>query len=193
MFHTGTKLFETDRLLCRPFISDDYSDMLKNWIANPNIQFEYGEPVYTTVTEVKELLEKYVGSYKNPDFYRWAIIEKKSSKNIGQIAFCKVYSDCGTAEIEYCIGENFWGNGYAGEALAGVIDFTFKNTDFIKLEAYHRIENDKSGKVLAKSPMHVTDNVERFKRENVSPYGEVCYCITKDDYINSSERNNQNG
>ncbi len=193
MFHTGTKPFETDRLLCRPFTTDDYSDMLKNWIANPNIQFEYGEPVYTTVTEVKELLEKYVGSYKNPDFYRWAIIEKKSGENVGQIAFCKVYSDCGTAEIEYCIGESFWGNGYAGEALAGVIDFTFKNTDFIKLEAYHRIENDKSEKVLAKSPMHVTDNVERFKRENVSPHGEVCYCITKDDYINSSERNNQNG
>ena len=58
---------------------------------------------------------------------------------------------------------------------------------------YHRIENDKSGKVLAKSAMHVTDNVERFKRENVSPHGEVCYCITQDDYINSSERNNQNG
>ena len=193
MFHTGTKPFETDRLLCRPFIAEDYSDMLKNWIANPNIQFEYGEPVYTTVTEVKELLEKYVGSYKNPDFYRWAIIEKKSGENIGQIAFCKVYSDCETAEIEYCIGESFWGNGYAGEALSGVIDFTFKNTDFIKLEAYHRIENDKSGKVLAKSTMHVTDTVERFKRENVSPHGEVCYCITKDEYINSSERNNQNG
>ena len=142
---------------------------------------------------MQELLEKHIENYKNSDFYRWAIIEKKSGENIGQIAFCKVYSDCATAEIEYCIGESFWGNGYAGEALAGVIDFTFKNTDFIKLEAYHRIENDKSGKVLAKSAMHVTNTVERFKRENVSPHGEVCYCITKDDYINSSERNDQNG
>ena len=60
MFHIGTKTFETDRLLCRPFTTEDYSDMLKNWIANPNIQFEYGEPVYTTVSEVKELLEKYI-------------------------------------------------------------------------------------------------------------------------------------
>ena len=72
------------------------------------------------------------------DFYRWAIIEKKSMENIGQIAFCRVYSECNTAEIEYCIGENFWGNGYANEALAAVIDFTFKNTGFHKLEAYHR-------------------------------------------------------
>ena len=49
MFHIGTKPFETNRLFCRPFMAEDYTDMLKNWIANPNIHFEYLEPVYTTV------------------------------------------------------------------------------------------------------------------------------------------------
>ena len=184
MNHIGTKSFETERLICRPFVATDCEDMLKNWIANPNIQFEYGEPVYTTVAEVNELLSKYIEGYQNPDFYRWAIIEKESGENIGQIAFCKVYSDCQTAEIEYCIGEKFWGNGYAGEALSGVIDFTFNNTDFVKLEAYHRIENEKSGRVLKKSSMQVTDTVERFVRENISPHGEICYYITKEMYLN---------
>ena len=179
MIHVGTIEFETERLICRRFSLEDCEDMLNNWIANPNIQFEYGEPVYTTVSQVKEILTKYIDGYRNPDFYRWAIVEKKSNKNIGQIAFCKVYSDCQTAEIEYCIGEPFWGNGYAGEALTGLIDFTFKNTDFLKLEAYHRAENIKSGRVLEKSAMHVTDTVERFIRENTLPHGEVCYCISK--------------
>ncbi|MCH5348693.1 MAG: GNAT family N-acetyltransferase [Oscillospiraceae bacterium] len=179
MQHTGTKSFETERLICRPFIAEDYEDMFRNWAADPKIQIEYGEPVYSTVQEVKKLLARYIDGYKNPDFYRWAIVERSSGENIGQIAFCKVYSDCRTAEIEYCIGQSFWGKGYAGEALSGLIDFTFKNTDFIKLEAYHRIENIKSGRVLEKSPMHVTDTVERFVRENVLPEGEVCYCINK--------------
>lgn len=182
MQHFGTKPFETARLVCRRFIPEDYEDMFKNWAANPNIQFEYGEPVYSTIPQVKSLLTEYICNYQNPDFYRWAIVEKSSNKNIGQIAFCRVYSDCQTAEIEYCIGEPFWGNGYAGEALAGLIDFTFRNTDFLKLEAYHRSENIKSRKVLEKSQMHITDTVERFIRENISPIGEVCYCINKDDY-----------
>lgn len=184
MRHIGTKPFETARLICRPFIREDCGDMFKNWAADPNIQHEYGEPVYETVPQVRELLEKYIESYKNPDFYRWAIAEKSCGENIGQIAFCKVYPDCRTAEIEYCIGERFGGKGYAGEALAGLIDFTFKNTDFMKLEAYHRIENTKSGRVLEKSSMYVTDTVERFARENISPHGEVCYCIDKDTYEN---------
>lgn len=183
MQHFGTKTFETARLICRQFISEDYEDMFKNWAANPNIQFEYGEPVYTSFSQVQDLLAEYINSYKKPDFYRWAIVEKSSNENIGQIAFCKVYSDCQTAEIEYCIGEAFWGNGYAGEALTGLIDYTFKNTDFLKLEAYHRSENMKSGKVLEKSPMHITETVERFVREKTLPKGEVCYCVNKYNYI----------
>ncbi len=53
MHHTGTIAFETERLLCRPFKQEDCADMLKNWIANLNVQSEYGEPVYTTMQEVE--------------------------------------------------------------------------------------------------------------------------------------------
>ncbi|WP_367237032.1 GNAT family N-acetyltransferase [Thomasclavelia sp.] len=102
------------------------------------------KPVYTATTKIKQLLKKWKQEYSNLDFYRWAIIEKKSLENIGQIAFCKVYSDCKTAEIEYCIGEKFRGNGYANEALLAIIKYIFKHTDFCRLEAYHRKENIKS-------------------------------------------------
>lgn len=182
MKHSGTQTFETSRLICRRFSMLDCEDMYKNWASDPKIQLEYGEPVYSTIPEVKKLLNTYIEGYLKSDYYRWAIIEKESNTNIGQIAFCKVYSDCSTAEIEYCIGQMFWGKGYAGEALRGLIDYTFNNTDFVKLEAYHRIENIKSGRVLEKSPMHIIDNVERFIRENEQPVGEVCYCIVSDDY-----------
>lgn len=184
MRHCGTQTVDTSRLLLRRFCAEDCNDMLNNWISSEKIQFEYGEPVYTTESQVKELLDKWIDNYSNSDFYRWAIIEKESNENIGQIAFCKVYSDCKTAEIEYCIGEKFWGKGYAVEALSAVINHTFENSDFDRLEAYHRAENMKSGRVLEKSDMHVTDTVQRFVREGVMPHGEVCYCIMRDDIIN---------
>ena len=180
MSHTATKPFETPRLICRPFTMADCGDMLRNWIADEDIQSEYGEPVYTTLPEVEKLVREYISKYNNPDFYRWAIIEKDSGECIGQIAFCRVYPDCNTAEIEYCIGKSFWGRGYAREALQAVINYTFSQTDFTKLEAYHRIENTKSGRVLEKSAMEITDNVERFRRENQLPHGEVCYCIERE-------------
>lgn len=179
MKHCGTQVMETPRLLLRAFVDDDCEHMIKNWISNPKVQFEYGEPIYTTKSQVQALLNEWKTNYATLDFYRWAIIEKECSENIGQIAFCRVYADCKTAEIEYCIGEKFWGNGYALEALSAVIDFTFLHTDFHKLEAFHHMDNIASGRVLQKSAMHVTDNVQRFIRQNILPEKEVCYCVTK--------------
>lgn len=179
MKHIGTSVFETERLLCRRFEEKDLDDMFVNWASDPMVQLEYGEPVYSTKDETGELLKAYMNSYSSLDIYRFAIIEKISGKNIGQIALCKVYSDSAIGEIEYCIGQKFWGKGYAGEALDGLIKYLFSNSEFIWLEAYHRIENDKSGKVLKKSSMHITDNVERFRRLGEEPVGEICYCIEK--------------
>ncbi len=181
MKHTGTVTFETERLICRRFLPGDLADV-HSWAGDPQIQTEYGEPVYSSIEEARNLLEKYINSYSNHAVYRWAIIEKQSRRNIGQIALCKVYPDCATGEIEYCISRQFWGKGYAGESLAGLIAHLFSNSDFEKLEAFHRAENHKSGRVLQKSPMHITENVERFKRLGKTAAGEVCYCITAEDF-----------
>ncbi len=178
--HNGTQAFETDRLICRRFDMTDMQDMLDFWASDPGTQLEYGEPVYTDAAAVTGLLEKYISAYEQPDTYRWAIVEKESGHNIGQIALCRVYSDIMTAEIEYCIGDRFRGHGYAGEALRGLIRYMFTHTDIERLEAYHRGENTSSGRVLERSSMHITDNVERFRREGKIPEGEVCYCIERD-------------
>ena len=179
MKHCGTQTIETPRLILRRFLPEDAADMLQNWAADPQIQHEYGEPVYETPDAARSLLQTYLLGYAQPDFYRWAIVERQTMQNIGQIAFCKVWSDCKTAEIEYCIGADFWGHGYAGEALNAVITWTFAHTDFMKLEAYHRAENAKSGRVLQKSVMHRTNTVERFRRAGESPENEICYCIKR--------------
>ena len=168
-------MIETERLLLKHYSGTDKEirDMLKNWISDPAVQTEYGEPAYTTFASAKETADQY---QKEP--YRWALWEKKSGECIGQIAFCKIWDDVHTAEIEYCIGRSFQGNRYAGEALNAVIDYAFTHTDFEKLEAFHRKENPRSGKVLMKSSMHPTDTVERFRRQDVHPENESCYCIT---------------
>lgn len=176
----NTDIFGTERLICRPFRESDAEDMLRNWVSDPDIQNEYGEPVYSDIAQVRELLREYTAGEKSR--YRWAVIERSGGENIGQIAFCKLWEDCRTAEIEYCIGKRFWGRGYAGEALGGLIRYVFENTGLERLEAYHRAENAKSGRVLEKSLMHKTDTVQRFVREGVEPEGEICYCIERSEY-----------
>ena len=175
MKHCGTGIIETPRLTLRPFALSDAADLLELWIADEAVQSEYGEPLYETPEAVEALLQRWIAGYQSPAFYRWAMIEEETGRCIGQIAFCRVYEDCRAAEIEYCVSRSRWGRGYAGEALQAVFDHIFAHTDFAWLEAYHRAENTRSGRVLEKSAMTVTDTVERFRRAGETPEGEICY------------------
>ena len=75
--HVGTQTIETKRLILRQFQYSDSDSMLKNWIADENIQSWYAEPTYTTQEAVRGLLDQYITSYYHDDYYRWAIIDKK--------------------------------------------------------------------------------------------------------------------
>lgn len=107
MNHCGTQKIETKRLLLRQFTMADATDLLELWIADPNVQSEYGEPTYETLEAVEELLKKWIAGYEDPAFYRWAMVERESNRCIGQIAFCRVYEECRAAEIEYCVSARF--------------------------------------------------------------------------------------
>ena len=62
--------------------------------------------------------------------------------------------------------------------MRAAIDYAFSYTDFDKLEAFHRKDNPRSGRVLMKSSMHPAETVERFRRQGIHPENEICYCIT---------------
>ncbi len=176
-FHFDNKLqLLTDRLLLRSFTNTDIPAMLKNWIADPEVQSGYGEPPFTTEKEVSNLLDTWKQQY------RWAIILKSSNENIGHISFCRLYEDISTAEIEYCIGKDFWGRGIVTEALDVFIRHTFENTSIRKLEAYHRLENPNSGRVLQKSGLSPVTNVQRFSHLLKAPEGDICYALTKEQF-----------
>jgi len=172
--HSDHLRIETPRLVLRKFCIYDAEDMLE-----PTIQGNYDEPTYSTLEGITKLIDKWLYQYSIGDYYRWAIIETNNNKCIGQIAFCRIYSQYKTAEIEYCIGRKFWGHGYAMEALNAVIKYSFQNTDFEILEAYHIVENKNSGRVLQKSNMKIVSNVRRFEESNEESTGKVCYSITK--------------
>ena len=148
--HIGTDTIETERLILRRFEYSDADAMLKNWVADKKIQSLYSEPVYSTREAVNELLDKYIGSYEKNDYYRWAIIEKKSGECIGQIAYFLVDSKNHFAEIEYCIGSDFQCNGYATEATKAVIAYGFDKINLHKIQICTKTINKPSKRVIEK-------------------------------------------
>ena len=160
IFHCGTQTIETDRLVLRKFEYNDAQNMLDYWVSDPNVQFLYSEPVYTTHNEVKKLLDEYISSYENIDYYRWAIIEKDSVSCIGQIAFFLIDTNNHFGEIEYCIGTAFQKRGYGTEAVEGILNFGFNQISLHKVQVCHK-ENNLASKALIKKCKFVYEGTLR--------------------------------
>ena len=146
----GTLEIETDRLILRPFKYSDCESMMRNWVADDEVQSMYSEPSYKTPEAVKGLLNQYISSYYSGYYYRWAVIEKASGECIGQIAYFLVDKKNHFGEIEYCIGRAFQGMGYATEATKALIAFGFAKIRFNKVQICVRPSNIKSKCVIEK-------------------------------------------
>lgn len=148
--HIGTNTIETERLILRRFEYSDDEAMLRYWIADEKIQSLYSEPVYSTKEAVKELLDKYIGSYEISDYYRWAIVEKNAGECIGQIAYFLVDNKNHFAEIEYCIGSDYQCKGLATEATKAVIRYGFEKMNLHKIQICTKTINVPSKRVIEK-------------------------------------------
>ena len=181
--HVGTKTINTERLILRRFEYSDIDSMLRNWIADEQTQWDYGEPFYPTADAVRELLDtKYIASYSRDDYYRWAVIEKSSDECIGQIAFFKVDSNNRHGEIEYVIGPEFQGNGYATEMTKAVIDFGFNEINFHRIEIDCRTVNEASRRVIEKCRLTYEGTFRDFFRRKDHFEGRRVYSILKSEY-----------
>ncbi len=145
-----TDTISTERLTLRKFEGKDCESVLRNWAADPAVQLNYGEPVYSTREEVNALLGTYIERYEKADSCRWAIIEKESGACIGQIAYFLVDPRNEFAEIEYCIGRAFQGKGYATEACRAVIQYGFDVMGLHKVQICARPSNTPSRSVIEK-------------------------------------------
>lgn len=118
--------------------------------SDPEVQFLYFEPIYTTKNEVKELLTSYISSYEKQDYYRWAIIEKNSGHCIGQIAFFLIHTKNHFGEIEFCIGKKFQNKGYGTEAIQSILDYGFNEINLHKIQVCPEPNNLTSKSIIKK-------------------------------------------
>jgi ribosomal-protein-alanine N-acetyltransferase len=180
--HIGTQTIETERLILRRFEYTDDEAMLKYWIADEKLQSLYSEPIYTTKEAVKELLDKYIGSYEREDYYRWAIIEKDSMECIGQIAYFLVDNKNHFAEIEYCIGSDFQRQGLATEATKAVIACGFEKMNLHKVQICTKTINAPSKRVIEKCGLTYEGTLRDYFYMDGEYVGRLYFSILKSEW-----------
>lgn len=153
MIRTGTQRIETDRLLLRRFVPADAEDMYNCWASDQEVTKYLTWPAHSSVEVSRMVLSDWVSRYEDGSFFNWAIEWKKSGRVIGNISVVRISEPIDEAEIGYCMGRAYWGQGIMPEALKAVMDYLFDAAGFNRIVAGHDVNNPKSGRVMEKAGM----------------------------------------
>ena len=183
MLDLGTQRLETPRLLLRPFPLEDAPAMFSNWANDPEVTRYLTWPTHTDGEVSRRVLQDWVAQYANPAFYQWAIVPRAVGEPIGSIGVVQQNYEVASVHIGYCIGRNWWHQGYTSEALRALLRFFFEEVGVNRVDSRHDPNNPHSGMVMAHCGMTREGTVRQGDRNNQGICDYTLYGILKSDYF----------
>ena len=139
-------------------------------------------PTHADVNVTRSVIEGWIQSYANPDFYNWAIVLKTIGEPIGSLSVVKYDEKTASAVIGWCMGKRWWGQRIMPEAARAILEYLFETVEFNRIAAKHDKNNSKSGRVMQKIGMIREVTLRASGKNNQGIVDEVYYSILKDDY-----------
>jgi RimJ/RimL family protein N-acetyltransferase len=140
------KEIRTERLLIKtPEIDDKFE--LTQLINDKNVIKWLSEiPFPYTIGHAEEFIERSQEEVLKQESYNFMIFQdRKMLGGIGLRDFNK-----NSCELGYWLGKKYWGNGFASEAVNGILDFGFDQLNLEEIYAAYKITNEGSKRVLEK-------------------------------------------
>lgn len=144
---------ETNRLMLREFNESDLDNVYK-YLSDVDVcKYMVFDPL--SAERSNEYLKFFlkIQSERPRKYIKLAIILKDSDELIGECGINMPDMEHEKGEIVYRLNKDFWGNGYATEAIQAIIEFGFKSLNLHRIEAWCDIRNEGSIKVLEKVGM----------------------------------------
>lgn len=182
MKNKGTKKLETNRLILRRFCHGDEESMFKNWASDSEVTKSLTWPPHPDVDVTRAILNSWIDRYSDLSVYNWALEWKKTGEIIGTISVVKLNEAIEAADIGYCMGKAWWGQGIMPEALRAVIAYLFNEVGLNRIAACHDVNNPKSGRVMQKAGMKQDGILRAAGKNNLGICDEVWYSILKAEY-----------
>ncbi|MGE7625022.1 GNAT family N-acetyltransferase [Viridibacillus sp. NPDC096237] len=137
----------TKRLFLREMKESDSSRLFKIW-SDPDVIKFMNISSFTDEKQAKVMINFLNELALENKAARYSIIELNSNEIIGSCGYNTVDFENEKAEIGYDFAKEFWGKGYASEAINALLDYAFFNLELNRIEAKVEPENINSIKVL---------------------------------------------
>jgi len=139
----------TKRLFLRKILIKDAESLFQYW-SDPEVTKHLNINTFTNMEQAYSLIKLLNSLYKKDVGIRWAITIKKDNQVIGTCGYNNWIKRSSRGEIGYELGKDYWGNGYASEAIKEILNYGFKKMKLNRIEAFTVPEAISSIKLLEK-------------------------------------------
>jgi ribosomal-protein-alanine N-acetyltransferase len=157
--------------------------MFNNWASDEEVAKYMRWNAHKNIDETKKVLQNRIERCSSLNTYHWAIVLKGTDLPIGNIVLISSneYDMC--AEVAYCLGRQYWGQGIITEALKTVIKFGLLEVNYNRIEAFHAINNIASGKVMKNAGMKYEGRMRKKYLSHVGFEDSDLYAILREDLL----------
>lgn len=180
----GNPTLETERLILRRLAPDDAQDIFA-YASDADVTEYVLWPTHKTTEDSRAFISFTLERYEKDLAGDWGVVLKENGRLIGTVGFRWADMDNRSGEIGYVLAKQYWGQGIIPEAAGRVLKFAFEEMGLNRIECYHLLPNEKSGRVMQKLGM----TYEGTAREETFAKGRFWdvkqYAILKSDWEKS--------
>jgi ribosomal-protein-alanine N-acetyltransferase len=141
----------TARLRLRPFASSDAPAL--HAILGQNDVLRYFPPSDPPdLARVERLVQSMLDHWQERGYGLWAVECQRTGEFMGRCGL-QYLPDTGEIEVDYLLGRDFWGKGYATEAARASLSWGMDNLDLKRVVGVVHVDNVASQRVLEKAGM----------------------------------------
>ena len=142
---------QTDRLTLRRLSFDDLYDYYERLGSDGELsKYMLFEP-HQDIGETLALIEEALVRYEEENFYRWGI--ENEDGLIGVAELLRFDEENDSCSFTCMLGRQWWGQGYAAEAVKEIFRFAAEALGVKKITADHMAPNAAAGAVMGKAGM----------------------------------------
>ena len=164
---------ETERLILRRYQESDL-DAIYEIITDERLS-EYIKFPNLTREEELECIRKWICEADESKYEKWVIEIKATGEVAGNIDVNTVVKKHNYCNVGYTIRYNYWGNGYAAEALKAVSDHLLNNSGYYLVECSCNELNVQSYRVMEKAGFKKDGYIANRRLNKDGTYSGVVY------------------
>lgn len=171
-----TPTLETERLKLRRYKESDI-DMQYEILTDPRLSIYIKFPKLTKEEEL-ECIKKWIQEADVDKHEKWVIALKESDTPIGTISVNNIEKKHNYCNVGYVILYDYWGNGYASEALKAASDYLL-DSGYYLVECSCNELNKQSSRVMEKAGFTKDGYIANRRLNNDGSYSGVEYYSKK--------------